>query len=125
MPGSLTRSQINAFFKILLDKSVRWDALDLDEATLKKFTVTLPFKFSIRDSNIFYEINQYWDSKKTKYGYSTQFFPSDQLSAPESSFHITWDSLLDEFGSWAAKVGIELAEPDPWILISQGRFLLE
>lgn len=116
MATSLLRSQVNALIKLLPEAGVGPNVLDFKEETIRgKFAVALPLKISTIDGAFFFEIRHYEE-------YWAQCFPGPS-HIQQAKYHSSWDLVLAAFKEWLQRIKHELDEPDPWLLVRNGRLL--
>lgn len=97
--------------------------MSTDKESLKKLTIPLPFRLTVRSSALFFDI----EGTRLNTGdlvYQVEFFPGSRPAIPQHAKHSTWDTLTVDFKRWAQRIRVELDEPDPWALVEQGRMLL-
>jgi hypothetical protein len=121
MTHSLLRSQVNALIKSLLGAGMGLDVLDFKEETLQgKLAVSLPLKSSTKDGSLYFEID--YGRYGTEPQYRVKCLPG-RSPAGTILYYNQWNSVQNDFDGWAKKVRDELAEPDPWLLVTQGSLL--
>jgi hypothetical protein len=99
------------------------DALDLvNRESLKRLTLPLPFKITVKDSDLFFQIDSVDLEKENRYW--TRFLPAASGARADGNFCTEWKFVLSDFRLWAQRVRVELDEPDPWLLVEQGSMLL-
>ncbi len=110
----------------MLEAGVSPDALDFtNRKSLKDLTVALPLKLRVmKDNGLFFNIGYQEYSNGARY-FRAEFFPSGTVAFGSKTEEFSnWNSLISVFSDWAQKVRVELDEPDPSLLIEQGRMLL-
>lgn len=114
----ITRSQVNKIIQLLLEFGVPPQELIFSQEIKGSFSIPLPLTVSIQNSNFRFTVGYF--SSHTQNEYTAEFFPSERAH-PQKTYHGDYEALVDEASWWAERVGKELSEPDPWILLGKGR----
>lgn len=125
MPSqSIFRTELNAVVQSLLTSGLDETGFEFSKDFSKKvFDIQLPLQVTHRESGFYFIV----DFERGEWGatsYSTSSFPS--MSADDEVEYVkSWGEVINTLDSWLGRVGKELSQPDPWLLLNEGKVLVD